>query len=83
MRFNSAFKGLKVLSFPIILLSVTILLLPEYRPLNATSFAFCTDIVKRCRVIVLLNSAATFCKLSSMLNITTSSSANTVTVAYF
>jgi hypothetical protein len=59
-----------------ILLSITILLLIGARPLNAIDFVFCTDIVKPDSVIIWFNLCAAFCRLSSVLDIMTWSSAN-------
>jgi hypothetical protein len=54
----------------------TILLLIGSHPLNAIDFVSCTDIVKPYSVIIWFNLCAAFCRLSSVLDIMTSSSAN-------
>jgi hypothetical protein len=59
-----------------ILLPITIILLIGSRPLNATDFVFCTDIVKPYSIIIWFNLRAEFCGLSSVLDIMTWSSAN-------
>jgi hypothetical protein len=59
-----------------ILLSIAILLLIGSCPLNATDFVFCTDIVKPYSVIISFHLYTAFCRLSSVLDIMTWSSAN-------
>jgi len=58
------------------LLSITILVLKGFRPLNATDFVFCTDIARPHSVIICFNLCAAFCMLSSASAIMTWSSAN-------
>ena len=69
-------KKLKKFICSVILSSITILHLTGSHPLNSINFGLCTDIAKLCSVIIWFNLYAAFCKLSSMLDIITWSSAN-------
>ena len=52
----------------IILLFNKILLVIGFRPQNAISFVFCTDIIKSCSAIILFHLYAASCKLPSVLD---------------
>jgi hypothetical protein len=59
-----------------ILLFITVLLLIGSCPLNAIDFVLCTDRVKPYSIIICFNLWATFCRLSSVLDIMNCLSAN-------